>query len=74
MKKSTIRLIVLFACMFASIALLNGRKNFEEACFMASHSEGTDLAISIEMARYGFDIDFMEEPTIFDYMYSGIFF
>lgn len=74
MKKELLRFGFLLLALVFVLALCNGRSNYNEAVFMASHSEGTDLAISVEMARYGFDLDWNDEPTIFDYLYSGLFY
>lgn len=74
MKKVLGRIGFLLLLLGFSLALFRGRSNYEEAVFMATYSDGTDLGIKIEMQRYGFDLDFMEEPTILDYCYSGIFF
>jgi hypothetical protein len=74
MKKVLFKVGLLLFVLVFTLALFKGRSNYLEAVFMATNSEGTDLAISIEMQRYGFDLDWNEEPTILDYCYSGIFY
>jgi len=74
MKKELFRFMAILLVTVFVVALLNGRSNYLEAVFMATNSDGTDLAIAVEMQRYGFNLDWNEYPTILDYLYSGLFY
>jgi len=71
MKKLTLKLTSLFVLIAFCLLLCNGRSKYNEACFMASNCEGSDIAITQTLYQYGFDLDIFETPTITDYLMSN---
>ena len=71
MKKLVLKTTAILVLMAFCLLLCNGRSKYNEACFMASYGEGSDIAITQTLYQYGFDLDVFETPTITDYLMSN---
>ncbi len=71
MKKLVLKTTAILVIMTFCLLLCNGRSKYNEACFMASYSEGSDVAITETLNKYGFYLDVFETPTITDYILSN---
>lgn len=71
MKKLVLKIAAILVLMIFCLLLCNGRSKYNEACFMASHCEGSDIAITETLHAYGFDLDVFDEPTTVDYIKSN---
>ena len=69
--KTLIKITSILSIMIFCLLLCNGRAKYNEACFIASNGEGSDIAISETLYEYGFNLDVFEQPTTVDYITSN---
>ena len=69
--KTIIKITSILSIMIFCLLLCNGRAKYNEACFIASNGEGTDIAIETELYKHGFNISCFDEPTTVDYIKSN---
>ena len=68
--KTLITLTTIFTLIFSAL-LISGLNNYNNACEAAANCEGSDIAITETLNKYGFYLDVFETPTITDYLMSN---
>ena len=57
MKTVTLKISALLTILALVLLTLLSEKNYNDAIFYASHTDGSDIGIETEMLKFGFDID-----------------
>ena len=57
MKTVTLKISALLTILALVLLILLSEKNYNDAIFYASHTDGSDIGIETEMLKFGFDID-----------------
>jgi len=72
------KLIVLALCLLSALSIKIGQNRHRDACGEISRKMesdpnfGGDLDIETVSAKYGFDLEWSETPTVVDYYVVGV--